>query len=255
MGAVGTIIVAAFSLGVFLKSINGNIDQMKTSIGEIKTSMDKQQSLIYELNGTMKGQSERLNAQRENLKSINEQLKAVQVSVRETPARIADETSDKASERIAGMLEKRLGKNIVDLAGKVDAIDRRIEETSSSLVLWLTLTSADKAVAISETSLTYELRIPMQDSMTQAKQKAMRGATAGAVNFFVGDKPWVTPVVGATAQPTRGDKVPIHIFFRDKSSRDEFGRLLSQIYGNRMFVRLKVTFDVDLGRLLPPPVP
>ena len=92
-------------------SVSQSFSEVKGSVGEVKGSIDKLQAITYELNGTMKGH--------------DEQIKAVQVAVREASAKTAAETTDKAAERITGVLkafEERTAKGNAALAGKFDAI-------------------------------------------------------------------------------------------------------------------------------------
>ena len=175
-----------------MRGISADVAEMKTSVGEVKGSIDKLQSITYELNGTMKGQGERLSNQDKHLNGINEQLKAVQVSVREASARTATETSDKASERIAGIfdgVEKRIGESNAALAGRLEVFERKFEDASDVLVLWLALNPGDKPVARSDTSLNYHPPVPLSQ-----KPMAMRAARNpsktlldGVVNFYIGD--------------------------------------------------------------------
>jgi uncharacterized protein YoxC len=229
--AVGVcaVVGGAFYLGSFLTTINGNVGEMKDSVGEIKNSVGKLEAATYELNGTTKGQSERL-------KVMEEQLKTAQASMRET-AKTAAEASDKASERIAGALktfEKRTGKSNEDLGSKIDAVERKIEETSNVLVLSFTLTPEDKPDVKSETHLIYEMRVPPE----QRRPRGTKAFQAGAVSFFDGSALYRPSGVVATAYPKGEDIVQIELFFQDKSAIERFRKWLTE----RRVIRLRITF-------------
>ena len=156
IGGVVAVAGAAYYVGLTMGAINANVAEMKTSVSDMKGSIDKLEKVTYDLNGTMKGQDERL-------KHLGDQLKAAQDSMQGVAAKTAAETSDRASERISAVLEvfeKRIGKDNASLAGKLDAIERRVEETSDVLVLWLTLAPGDKPISRSETALSYYLPVP-----------------------------------------------------------------------------------------------
>jgi hypothetical protein len=246
---IGAVVLGAFSLGGFLMSINGNIGEMKDSIGEVKGSIDKLQSITYELNGTLKGHDERL-------KSMDKQLNDMQVSARTTSVKTA--TSDKAAERIAGMLdgvekrigaefEKRIGKSDAALAGRLGSLERKFEEASDVLVLWLALNPGDKPVARSDKSLNYDPPVPLSQ-----KQRAMRAAHSpgktlldGVVHFYIGDNLVRPAGVVATAQPmTDEGRVSIQLFFRDNAALEGFEKVMDRLREDGKPMRLKVIFTL-----------
>jgi peptidoglycan hydrolase CwlO-like protein len=219
--AAGSVVITAvggaFYLGTFLTTINGNVGEMKDSIGEMKDSIGKQEATTYELNGTTK-------AQGEHLKSMDEQLKAVQVSMRETAIKVA-ESSDKASDRIAGIV-----------GGKIDALERKIEETSDVLVFSLTLTPGDKPEFKSETHVIYEMPIPPR----QRRSGGTKAFQAGAVSFLDGDTLFRPSGVVANAYPKQEHIIVIELFFQDKSAFEGFMKRLSE----RRSIRLKITLSL-----------
>ncbi len=224
LGLVVSAICSAYYFGLTMSAIGVNV-------GEMKDSVEKLQALTYELNGTTKGQGERL-------KSMDEQLKAMQVSVRET-ARTVAETSDKASVRIARAVdafEEHAGKNNVDLSSKIDAIERKLEEISDVVVLSFILTPETKPDFKSDTRLTYEMRVPPQ----QRRSAGSKAFQAGAVSFFDGDVFFRPVGVMATAYPKREDTVGIDLAFQDKSALEAFMKRL----GERRSIRLKITFSL-----------
>lgn len=241
-GLVATIAIAAYQVGSTMGTINTNVSEMKSSI-------DKLQASAYELNGTTKDQGARLNDQGELLKKMDERLEAVQVSVRQASAKTAAETSDKTAERIAGVLEaaeKRTGRADADVLGRLEAIERKVEEASDVLVLSLALTARDRPISRLDASLTYYLLVPPQQ-----KQKAIRAIQSktpldGAVNFFDGDVLLRPTGVTATAQPMKVDgRVPIRLFFQDRSALEGFEKLLGQLSEAHKSMRLRVTFALE----------
>jgi hypothetical protein len=248
---IGVVVLGAFYLGGFLMSINGNIGEMKNSIGEVKGSIDKLQSITYEFNGTLKRHDGRL-------EGMDKQLNDMRGSVREISAKTATETSDKAAERIAGILdgaekrigaevEQRIGKNDAALAGRLDVFERKFEEASDVLVLWLALNPGDKPAARSDTSLNYYP--PVSPSQ---KPRAMRAAHSpsktlldGVVNFYIGDELFRPAGVVATAQPMKDEgRVPIQLFFRDKAALEDFEKVMGRLREDGKPMRLKVTFTL-----------
>ena len=222
-------------LGHLEGSVSQSFSEMKGSVGEVKGSIDKLQAITYELNGTLKGH--------------DEQIKAVQVAVREASAKTAAETTDKAAERITGVLkasEERTGKGNAALAGKFDAIERRAEEASDSLVVWLVLNPGDKPVARSDTTLTNHLPVPPQDKkvIIHGGQSRSKTIQAGVVTLYEGGELLKPPgVIAATARPMDDQgRVPIQLFFRDKTALEGFEKVMDRLRDERKPMRLKVTF-------------
>lgn len=234
IGAVGTIVVAAFYLGWNMKGISADVAEMKDSVSEAKDSINKLQAATYELNGTMKVQGERLSSQGERLKGMAEQLKAVQTT--------ASETSDKTAERIAGLLQASEKRVVV----KFNDFERKIEEASDVLVLWLALNPGDKPVSGSDTTLHYYAPVPAQQKprTLHASQSRSKAPLAGVVTFYDGEELLKPPgVMAATAHPMKEDgKVPITLFFPNKAARDEFEKFMDRLREDRKPMRLKITF-------------
>jgi archaellum component FlaC len=216
------------------------ISAISTNVGEMKATADNLQKSNYELNGTAKAQGSRLD-------SIDERLKALQAPISET-VRIATQATEKASDRIAkefAELEERSNKANQELTSRFNVVERKIDDVSDVLVLWLRLTPDDKPVARTDTTLTYELQIPPQERQKAAHAVLSKTFLAGAVNFFDGDSHFRPTGVGATALPMKEDgKIPVQVFFQDKPSLDGFEKILKQMLEARRLVRLKVVFSM-----------
>jgi predicted nucleic acid-binding Zn-ribbon protein len=221
-----TIVATAFYFGWTMSAINANV-------GDMKNSVEKLQTATYELNGTTKSHGEQL-------RSVGEQLKTLQVSMRDATGAAA-ETSGKASDRLAGVLEafeKRINKNNALLDRKIDTIDRRIEESADVWVLSLTLTPEEKPAFKSDGSLIYEMEIPQQQRPIRAG--GSKTFLAGAVTFFDRDDILRPPGVVATAYPIKENKVRIELYFREKSALEGFVKRLDELRS----IRMKITFAV-----------
>jgi hypothetical protein len=218
LGSVGVIVLAVWSAGHYYGSststLIANVAEIKTDMGEMKNFISKHDAVNYDLNGNMKAHDERL-------KNMEEQHKAEQNSTREA--------AGKSSERIVAVLEaieKRTGT-------RIDAIERKLEETSDVLVWSLNLSSDNKPEAKSDTHLVYVLHVPPQ----QKRANTIKGFLSGAVTFFEGEQPFRPPGLGAAAYP-QGDGVRIELYFQDKSSLEGFVKRLE----TRRVFRLKITF-------------
>jgi len=240
-GVIVAVTGAAYYVGSTMKGINDIVAQGQKDVGEIKGDVEELQAAISESNGTMKGHDERL-------KSIDEQLRAVQVSVREAPTRTAAEISDKTAERIAGEFQA-FKKSVADMAGRFEAVERKVEEASDVLVLWLALNPEDKPVAVvgtPDTTLFYEVPVPPQQKLKALHANQRRSAVppAAAVTFYDGDERLRPPgVIAATARPMREDgKVSIALFFSDKAARGEFEKFMDHLRDVHKPMRLKVTY-------------
>ena len=151
-------------------------------------------------------------------------------------------------ERLADVLdafEKRMDKGRADLAGKLDLIERKVDDASDVLVIWLTLTGADRPIARTETSLTYYLPIPAQQRQKVIRAIQSKALLDGVVSLFDGDLLLRPPGVTATAQPMKDDgRLPIQLFFQDKTALERFEKLLGQLTEARKGLRLKITLTL-----------
>ena len=65
------------------------------------------------------------------------------------------------------------------------------------------------------------------------------------MSFFDGQALLRPPGVAATAQPMKEDgRVPIQLFFQDKSALEGFEKLLNPLPETRKSLRLKITFTL-----------
>jgi hypothetical protein len=217
-----TVAGTGYYIGSTLTGIKADVANMTKSSGEMKSSVDALQKTAFDLNGSASRQDQSLKDQGARLENIDRDLRAMQLSVRESSAKTAAESSDSTVERIGGLLksqEKRAGTRAEDLTKRVGAIERKLEEVTDVWVLSLTLAPSSRPEIKSDTQLVFEVEIPQQ----QRRPVSERTYLAGAVRFVDPDvRSHLKGFVMGTAFPIGQDKARVTLFFDSKSALSAF---------------------------------
>jgi len=226
LALISTAIGGTWYLASSLTAINANVNEVKSSVNEVKSSSEKLQAAAYELNGATKGHAERL-------KSLDEQLKTVQTSVQNAATRTVNESSDKTSERIAGMLkalEKSIEKNNADFAERFGVVEQKIRDVSPEISIIPLITLPRGASALSETQTTTTLTYEIEVTAAEIRTNVLVGTAS-----FVDGKP--DGLVSSVARPPSKGKIRIDLTFRSEMARAQF---LTELKDKA--VRLKITY-------------